>query len=568
MLLVVPGPDPEPWPTLGGEICDLIEDAGIYGPGSLQGEPYVIDPEFRAFIHRAYEIFPRIVSKSFAGGGPGLIVNDPHPWAGRRRFKRVGLSVRKGLAKTEKQALLAFCELHPYGPTRFDGWDVSGNPVGRPVRSPYIPMLAVTVEQVEELAYGALKYIVEEGPDADLFDATNDRIIRLSESGRADGKAVALANSPGSRDGARTTMNCFDEPHRLYLPRQLKAHQTMDANLPKRPLDDPWSLYVGTAGQPGQGSVAEEIHTEALAIADGKITRPDLFYLYRTDDDPHRDLSDKVERIKAIAEATGPAGEFGPGQFDEIASKWDRPGADGPYLERVWLNRWRRQGAQFFNMKKIQPTLCRPGERIPDGEFVTLGFDGARFRDATALVATDIATGLQELLGLWERPDEDLLDDEGWEVDEDEVTAALADAMKRFVVWKLYADPPHWTETVGSWSARWPDQVQEWWTNRFKPMAYALREYLEAIDSESVTFGGVEDRHADLLRHLANAGRRELKIVDTEGKPLAIMAKQDGRAELKFDGAMAGALSWKACLDARKAGAEPPKPIGIPRRIY
>ena len=568
MLLVVPGPDPEPWPTLGGEICSLIEESGIYGPGSLQGEPYVIDPEFRAFIYRAYEIFPRIVSKSFAGGGPGLIVNDPHPWAGRRRFKRVGLSVRKGLAKTERQALLAFCELHPYGPTRFDGWDASGNPVGRPVRSPYIPMLAVTVEQVEELAYGALKYIVEEGPDADLFDATNDRIIRLSESGRADGKAVALANSPGSRDGARTTMNCFDEPHRLYLPRQLKAHQTMDANLPKRPLDDPWSLYVGTAGQPGQGSVAEEIHTEALQIADGKIDRPDLFYLYRTDDDPHRDLSDKVERIKAIAEATGPAGEFGPGQFDEIASKWDRPGADGPYLERVWLNRWRRQGAQFFDLKKIEPHLCRPGERIPDGAFVTLGFDGARMRDATALVATDIATGLQELLGLWERPDEDLLDDDGWEVDEDEVTATLADAMTRFKVWRLYADPPHWTETVGSWSARWPDQVQEWWTNRFKPMAYVLREYLEAIDSGSVTFGGTEDRLKDLLRHLGNAGRKELRLVDDEGKPLAIMQKQDGRADVKFDAAMASSLSWKACLDARKAGAEPPKPMGIPRRIY
>ncbi len=195
-----------------------------------RGEPYEIDPEFRAFIHRAFEVFPK-----------------GHPWEGRRRFKRVGLSVRKGLAKTEKQALLAFCELHPEGgPTRFDGWDASGgNPVGRPVNSPYIPMLAVSVEQVEELAYGALKYIVEEGPDADLFDSTLDRIVRLNDHGRADGKAVALSNNPGSRDGARTTMNCFDEPHRLYLPRQLKAHQTMDANLPKRPLDDPWSLYVG-----------------------------------------------------------------------------------------------------------------------------------------------------------------------------------------------------------------------------------------------------------------------------------------------------------------------------------
>ncbi|SDT84979.1 hypothetical protein [Gordonia westfalica] len=287
MLLVVPGPDPEPWPTLGPQICDLIEDRAIYGPGSLQGEPYEIDPEFRAFIHRAFEVFPK-----------------GHPWEGRRRFKRVGLSVRKGLAKTEKQALLAFCELHPEGPTRFDGWDASGNPVGRPVNSPYIPMLAVSVEQVEELAYGALKYIVEEGPDADLFDSTLDRIVRLNDHGRADGKAVALSNNPGSRDGARTTMNCFDEPHRLYLPRQLKAHQTMDANLPKRPLDDPWSLYVGTAGQPGQGSVAEEIHIEATQIAEGKIQRPDLFYLYRTDDDPERDLSDKDERIRAIAEAT------------------------------------------------------------------------------------------------------------------------------------------------------------------------------------------------------------------------------------------------------------------------
>src|SRR5690606_31649437 len=122
--------------------------------------------------------------------------------------------------KTEKMSLVAFCELHPEGPTRFDGWDASGNPVGRPARSPYIPMLAVTVEQVEALAFGALTYIIENGPDAALFDVSQERIVRLDEYGRADGKAVPLASSPGSRGGARTTLNCFDEPHRLYLPRQ------------------------------------------------------------------------------------------------------------------------------------------------------------------------------------------------------------------------------------------------------------------------------------------------------------------------------------------------------------
>lgn len=543
MLLVVPGPDPEPWPTLGKGICDLIEDRAVYGPGSLQGDPYRIDPEFRAFIYRAFEVYPK-----------------GHPWAGRRRFKRVGLSVRKGLAKTEKQALIAFCELHPEGPTRFDGWDAYGNPVGRPVRAPYIPMLAVSVEQVEELAFGALYYIVSEGPDADLFDVSLERVQRLDARGRADGKAVALANSPGARDGARTTLNCFDEPHRLYLPRQIKAHDTMDANLPKRPLDDPWSLYVGTAGEPGQGSVAEQIHAEALQIHEGKIERPDLFYLYRTDDGGH-DLSVKDERIKAVAEATGPAGEWGPGQFDEIASKWDRPGADKPFLERVWLNRWIKSGSQAFDMRKVKEKLQTEDE-LPDGAFVAVGFDGARFKDATALTVTEISSGKQLLVGLWERPE----NDEDWEVPEDEVTLQVEEIFSRFEVWRMYCDPPHWTETVASWAAKYPDRVIEWHTVRKRQMADAARIYAEAIDAGIVTYAPNPFRE-DLIRHLGHAGRRQLTITDDQGNQLWTLQKQDGRLEDKFDAAMAAVLSWQACIDARREGAKPKPKAYAPRRI-
>lgn len=558
MLLVVPGEDPEPWPTLGRQICALIEQRAVYGPGSLQGEPYVIDPEFRAFIYRAYEVYPQ-----------------GHPWEGRRRFKRVGLSVRKGLAKTEKQALLAFCELHPYGPTRFDHWaepgEVShvlddyeyepGEPVGRPVRAPYIPMLAVSVEQVEELAFGALTYIVTEGPDADLFDVSLERILRLDERGRADGKAVPLANSPGARDGARTTMNCFDEPHRLYLPRQLQAHDTMDANLPKRPLDDPWSLYVGTAGEPGQGSVAEQIHSEALKIAEGKIERPDLFYVYRTDDGGH-DLDIKEERIKAIAEASGPVGEFGPGQFDEIASQWDRPAANKPFLERVWLNRWVKSGSQAFNMKKIRADLLAE-DVIGEGAFVVAGFDGARYRDATALVITEIATGRQQLVGCWERPEHA----DEWEVPEDEVSAQVEEMMSRFEVWRMYCDPPHWTETVASWAAKYPDRVIEWFTVRKRPMADAARAYAEAIDAGSVTYANNPLREK-LFEHMGHAARRELTLTDDQGNFLWTLQKQDGRLGDKFDAAMAAVLSWQACIDARREGAQPKPKAWLPRRIY
>lgn len=570
MLLVAPGPDAEPWPSIGGQVCDFVEDVGIYGPGSLQGQPYVIDPEFRAFVYRAFEVYPQFRTKAFGAAGPALHVKEPHPWAGRRRFKRVGYSVRKGLAKTEKEALLVLAHIHPDGPAKCDGFDAHGNPMAAPILSPYVPMLAYSLDQVEELAFGALKYIVENGPDSDLFDSTLERILRLDDHGRGDGGAFPLAQSPDSRDGARTTLNAFDEPHRMFLPRHLKAHATMDANLPKRPLEDPWSLYVGTAGEPGQGSVAENLHTEAEMIRDGQVERADLFYLYRTDDDPGRDLTSKNERIRAISEATGPAGEWGPGQFDDIASQWDRPGADHSYLERVWLNRWVQAAAQAFDVKRWRESLCHLGGdtdapirgRIPKGAKVGVGFDGARLRDATALVVTDLATGTQELFGLWEQD----LDDDDWEVPADEVDQAVAEIFRTYDVWRMYADPPYWVTEVGEWSGRHKGRVHEWWMNRYKITAYALRAYQEAQGTGAVGWSPDHTNAEDFIRHIGNAGLKKMKtILDDRGNPMSILTKV--HPDRKMDAGAAGLLSWQAYLDAHKAGEARRRTPSRPRRI-
>lgn len=530
-VLIVPSLDEEPWPTLGPQVADLIEECAIFGPGSLKGQPARLDDEKRAALYRMYEVYPQ-----------------GHRFAGRRRYKRCGISWRKGLAKTEFMAWVAFAELHPDGPVRCDGFDGNGEPVGRPVVDPYIPMLAVTAEQVEELAYGALYVMCTEGPDADLFDSTNERIVRLSPSGRADGKAVPLSNSPGSRDGARTTFQCFDEPHRLVLPRQVDAHETMVANLEKRVLEDPWGLYVGTAGEIGQQSIAEGLHKEAEQIASGELTEPQLFYFHR-EAGPGFDLTDQTQRVAAVTEATGPVGEYGPGQFESIARQWDRPSADKAYLERVWLNRWVKSGRQAFDMKRwAELNTATP---IANGSFVTAGFDGARFRDATALVITDVETGRQQLWELWERP----VDVDEWEVPEDEVTASLELLMRRMKVWRVYCDPPHWTETVNSWTGRWPDVVMEWWTHRPWQMAKALRSYREAINSGALTWAPDAPGAAELARHVAAAGRKDINLTDDDGTPLFILDKI--HPERKFDAAMAGVLSWEARLDALKAGAKP-----------
>lgn len=552
------------WPTLGPQMCDFYEAKCVYGPGSFKGMPYVVDDEFRFVVYRIYEIYPK-----------------GHPYEGRRRFKRAGISWRKGLAKTEKMAIIAYGELHPDAPVRFDGWDASGEPVGRPVAGPYIPLLSYNLDQTEELVYSALETIVNEGEDSHHFDVTKERIIRMDQWGREDGKALGLSTSPNARDGARTTFQGFDEPHRLYLPRMKEAHEVMDANLPKRPLEDPWSLYVGTAGRPGQNSIAEDLHHEAQQIAKGKIKEPRLFYIHRdsgpiarTKEDLGHDLRTMEGRIAAITEATGPLGEFGPGQFRDIAERWDRPGADLNYLERVWLNRWTAAAAQAFDPLKVDLNspfnLFTPGE-LKAGSFVVAGFDGARFRDSTAIVITDIPTGKQQLWDVWEKP----IHADNWEIDEMKVKASVTQMMTRFDVWRFNCDPPHWTESVATWASQW-ECVEEWWTNRYKTQGMANRAYREAMDQGEVSYVldsriaanvyGQETMAEVFGRHIAAAGKDELNLVDEkDGTPLWLLCKIE--RERVFDVAMAAVLSWAARLDALRKNAQPSRRSTIVGRI-
>jgi len=520
--LVVPALDKEPWPSLGPQVCDFIEAYLVFGPGDLLGQPARIDDETRALIYRAYEVYPR-----------------GHPLAGRRRFRRVGWSLRKGSAKTEKAAWIAACELHPDGPVRCDGFDSNGQPVGRGVTDPYIPMVAYTEEQSDELAYGALRVILQYSELADDFDIGLERILRID----GNGKAVSLATSPNARDGARTTFEHFDETRRFTLPSLKRAHRTMLANLPKRKRADAWALETTTAPAPGEGSVAEDTMDYARQVADGKITDSRLFFFHRQASD-HHDLTTEEGIRAAVIEASGPVAEWS--DIDGIVEQWKDPTADRAYLERVWLNRLVRASERAFDVERWK-ALARPGYEPAPGAMITLGFDGSRYHDATAIVATEVATGYQWLVGLWEQPH----GVQSWEVPAAEVEAAIAEAFQRYDVWRMYADPPYWESYVAQWAGQYGEKrVMEWWTNRQKPMAYAIRAFVGAIAAGELSHDG----NPHLMRHIGNACRRVLNIRDEEGQPLWTIYKERADSPHKIDAAMAAVLSWEARNDALAAG--------------
>lgn len=524
MILTVPALEKKPWPTLGPQVCDFIEDNLVFGPGDLRGQPARLDDEKRGLIYRMYEVYPQ-----------------SHPRAGRRRFKRVGISLRKGVAKTELAAWIAAAELHPNGPVRCTGWNDDGQPIGGGVTDPYIPMVAYTEEQSDELAYSALKMILEHSPLAADFDIGLERVMRIG----GDGKAASLATSPDARDGARTTFQVFDETHRFTLPRLKAAHKTMLANVPKRRLADAWSLEITTAPAPGENSVAEDTMDYARQVAGGAIQDSRLFFFHRQAGDEH-DL-ETVEGIRAaVVEASGPARAWS--DIDGICDQWADPSSDKSYLQRVWLNRLVRGSERAFEVERWRE-LADPDYQVMRGALITVGFDGARWHDATALVGTEIITGFQWLLGLWEKPEH--LSLEFWEAPVDEVNAAMAAAVETYQVWRAYCDPPYWETTVAAWAGQYGDQrVVEWWTNRPKPTAYAIKQFDTAIAAGDL----LHDGSADHRRHVGNAVRKYLNIRDEEGQPLWTIYKERPDSPHKIDAAMASILSWEARCDAIAAG--------------
>ena len=456
---------------------------------------------------------------------------------------------------TELMALLCLVELHPDSPVRFNGYDAEapgGMAPGRSVLSPYIPLLAPTKDQLTDLAYGAVLEIAKIIPDADIFDPTRDRILIKGES---ESKIIPVAASASRLDGLKPTFQGIDESHRLFEDRQRQAVETMENNLPKRAIDDPWQLTVTTAGDPSQPSVAKDQYETGIRMAAGKIKDPNTFFYHRGTSDENAKFDTMEHRLIALREASGEeAARFR--DLRSVAQKWDQTGQDLAYLERVWCNRWVQASANAFDVRKFR-NLGSPDLVIPKGELVTLGFDGAQTQDSTALVMTEVDTGIQNLVGLWERPKDEVQ----WTVPVGEVYDVVESIFDEYDVWAMYCDPPYWHEAIARWSEMYEGKIIEWYTKRTEQMYYAIRSYNEAIESGDVG----HNANKDLVSHIGNAGKNELNTVDDEGFHKYRLAKID--KDRKFDAAMAAVISWQARLDALKKGAKPSGEVQIPMRV-
>lgn len=356
----------ELWPSIGGAVCDWIETFCVHGPGDVRGGEVTLTGEERRFIWRAYEVHPA-----------------DHPRAGRRRFNRAAWVRRKGVRKTELAAWLSLAEL--LGEVRCDGFDAAGNPVPRPVTSPFIPAAATTLEQSEDTLWGAIYAIASEGPVGDDYslDITQLGIIELDTGGEV--KPVTASSI--ARDGGRPTFSPRDETHLWFSAELLRFDAVLLRNLAKRPIAEPWALATTTAWAPGQGSVAEGEHAEHELMAAGKLPADTILWDHRRAG-AHHDLDTEAGLIAAITEASGDALPWT--DLDAIAANF-RQGTRAEGC-RYWLSipmtvaldeSWLKDHPKAYEE-------CRePGldELDPDGAPVSVGVDAALRSDSVAVRA-------------------------------------------------------------------------------------------------------------------------------------------------------------------------------------
>lgn len=520
------------WPTLGWEVVEFIEAYCPHGPGDVQGDPFVLDLEEVQLLLDLYRLYPA-----------------DHGRAGRRVVSRGLYSRAKGRRKSELAGALVVAEAR--GPVRFDGWDASGLPVGRPIRAPFIRCLA-TEESQSGNTYGnvvsmfdhAAKHHPDVFGDVDLGQRVqgSTRVFL-----RADGGEIRPSTaSSAAKDGGKESFAVEDEPH-LYVTPELRAMDgTVRRNLMKRKIAEPWLFRTSTAHRPGQMSVAEGHHDHAKAVAEDRAPAAGLYLNHREGPRPE-DWDDDEQVMAMLQGAYHTAAEWM--DLERILNDEIRnPEAEVGDTERYFGNRLSTTTAQAFDPIRWGE-LAKPGLELADRPLVGLSFDGARFHDATVLMATDIEAGHQWPLGLWERPF-DAGDD--WEVDEDEVDQALEQAFDELQVWRLYGDPPYWESAFKRWQGKYGEKrVIAWWTNRLRPMAFAVRAYAHAQREGSVSHDG----DVRFAAHIANARRHETHVKDDDGRRMWVIRKEHPQSPNKIDAAMTGCLGWECRGDAIASGA-------------
>ncbi len=406
-----------------------------------------------------------------------------------------------------------------------------GEAMGMRWPTPLIQITAYAEDQTDNI-YAALRPMIDNGPLAEQIPKTGEEFIRLPNDGRID----VVTSSARTRLGARVT----------FVPQDETGIWTPDAGMVK-------VAETQRRGLSGMGGRAEET-TNAWDPSEGSVAQrtaeAGMKDVFRYHPEPPEDLdyTVKKDREKIHRHVYSGSISVDPEAIEAEAAELIK--LDPHQAERFYGNRCVSGKDKAFNIARFK-SLGDPDTQIADGRQVVLSFDGSQQFDATGLMATDIETGFQQVVGFWQRPLELGPDDE-WNIDTQDVHQHVEEAFEKFDVWRLYGDPPYWRTEMDEWAGIYGEKrVVKWETQRRKVMCYATKAWVTDMANGALSHDG----SPELVDHVKNAVKRMTKMRDGDSKDfLWYPGKEHAHSLNRIDLAIVAIIGWTARSEALAAG--------------
>lgn len=509
------GPEYEgEFPTLGYDVGEWIEGHLVIPDGYRQGERYRLTDEMWRFLLHYYRLDPRAEA-----------------WPGPIGLRHTGGQLRRSQKWGKDPFGAAICWAEALGPTRFNGWDAAGEPVGAPYPTPLIVNLGTSEEQTDN-TWRPLKEMGRRGP---LID--DPRVREIGETKidlTSGGKLEPATTSARARLGAPMSYVTLTESHLFTLQGGFRRV----AGAVKRNvagMDGRW-LELTNAWDPTEGSEAQ-----VTAESGDKDVYVDAVEPRRVED-----LANDEELYAELLRQYGDSARE-KGGWVNIQGRIFSECRSARHLEadrrRFFLNEI-VVGQSVFVDPIRWDLQARDGVLSPQ-EPIALGFDGSKYRDATALVASRLSDGRLFELRIWERPTGAGPD---WRVPSADVDKVVRDTFGAYRVTVMFADPYRWQDYLDAWAATFgDDRVVEFPTNQEMRMDKALERFTTAFNNLEITHSGAEL----LTKHAKNAvlvkgGRKKTRPGEDETLPRHYLKLAKRGDKQLIDGSVAGVLAHEA----------------------
>ncbi|WP_189112236.1 terminase [Pilimelia terevasa] len=458
---------------------------------------------------------------------------------GRFIYRKGVLQRLKGWGKDPLAAVMCLIELA--GPSRFSHLDRTGEPVGMAHPQAWVQVAAVSRDQTRN-TMTLIPALMSEHFIATYNITAGAELIRAN-GGRQ--RLEAVTSSYRALEGGRSTFVVLNETHHWIRGNNGdRMYETIDGNATKK---DSRYLAITNAYLPGEDSVAERMREAYEKIVEGRAA--DIGFLYDSiEAHPTTPLTPEALRI-VLPKIRGDAVWL---NVETIIKSVLDTTLSPARSRRMWLNQIVADEDALYGPAQWAP-LEVPGATLAPGDPITLGFDGGKTDDATALVAIRTTDMVAFVLGLWERPDGPAGD--GWEVDRDAVDSAVHDAFRVFTVQGFFADVALWESHIADWAATYGEGLAVRAEGR-NAIAWDMRQSLQRVTrAHERLMRSIFDSklHHDgdlaLRRHVLNARRRSNNYGISFGK-------ESRESPRKVDAYAALLLAHEALHDLRIRGTK------------